>query len=426
MNKPASSPDSSQDWRRRAEERLVQMGDPSLGWGEAMRMVHELRVHQVELELQNESLHEARTEAEAGWQAYRELYDFAPVGYFALDTAGLILQVNFAGARLLGCERGTLVTRRFAQFLAPAHLGPFASFLRRGLAAREPQLCEVSVPGPAGNLDLRLEGVVAGAGQLRLVAVDITQLRASQNQVSLLNGDLERRVRQRTAQLESANADLQAFCYMISHELRAPLARMQGFGRMLALLGQDEPERLAHIAERIQASSLRMREVIDTLLEMTRLTLDPLRIEPLDLSRMAWEVLESLVQAGWRRPAQVRIQDGVTVSGDRRMLELCLRNLLQNAVKFAAQRADSELEFGVAYGSGSAVYYIKDNGVGFDMAHAGKLFQAFVRLHRQEAFEGTGVGLNLVRKVLEKHGGQVWGESSPGLGATFFFTIGKS
>ena len=421
----ASSLAQPEDWRRRAEQRLAEAGDPSLGWGEAMRLVHELRVHQIELELQNEALQEARLEAESSGERFQELYDFAPVGYFSLDEAGLILQLNFAGARLLGSERAALINRRFAQFLSSADRSAFASFLRKGLANPVAQTCEVSLAGEgAADVWVRLESAPADQGRvLRLVAMDISQLRATQNQVTLLNGDLERRVQLRTAQLESANADLQAFSYMISHELRAPLARMQGFSRMILPLLKARPDQLGHIAQRIEASSLRMREVIDTLLQMTRLALAAVHLEPVDLSQLVGEAVEALVQAGWRRPDRVIIQAGVTVLADRRMLELCLRNLLQNAVKFSAKTVDSLVEFGVLEDAGTPVYYLRDNGVGFDMAHAGKLFQAFVRLHRQEAFEGTGVGLNLVRKILEKHGGRVWGESSPGLGATFFFTL---
>ena len=213
---------------------------------------------------------------------------------------------------------------------------------------------------------------------------------------------------------------------MISHELRAPLARMQGFSRMMLDLALDSAsERFTHVAQRIEASSLRMREVIDTLLEMTRLSLEKVAPEALDLSVMAKEVLETLVQEGSPRPGRVTIAEGARTWGDRRMLGLCLRNLLQNALKFSSKTPRSEVEFGVIHRDERCVYFVRDNGAGFNMAHAGKLFQAFVRLHRQEEFEGIGVGLNLVRKVMEKHGGRVWGQATPGLGATFYFTLGQ-
>ena len=182
-------------WRKRAEERLAGSGDP-MGLGEAMRLVHELRVHQVELEMQNEALREARLEAETGWARFQELYDFAPVGYFTLDAAGLILQVNFAGARLLGSERNTLMNRRFAQFLKPSSRVAFAAFLQKGLGTLEPQTCEVFLPREgACELGVRLESSSEGEGKvLRMAAVDITQLRAAEGQVNLLNEELERRV----------------------------------------------------------------------------------------------------------------------------------------------------------------------------------------------------------------------------------------
>ena len=419
-----------EEWRRRAEDRLGSLGDPSLGFGEAMRLVHELRVHQVELELQNEALREARAEAELGWERYQELYDFAPVGYFTLNPEGVILQVNLAGACLVKAKRVHVINRRFAQFLGVADRLPFLAFLQKGLESLGNHRCEVTMVGdPGGPLTrVRLESSSSIDGEvLRVVATDISQLRDAEAQVSLLNQDLEARVALRTDQLNAANADMQSFCYMISHELRAPLARMEGFSRMIQKLIRTEGlERLPHVAERIEVASLCMREVIDSLLMMTRLSLEQLDPEPVDLSQLARATLETLAAEGRHRPAQVVIAEGVTADGDRRLLGICLRNLLENAIKFTSRTVAARVEFGVAYQGGTPAYFVRDNGVGYDPAHADKLFQAFGRLHRQQDFEGTGIGLNIVGKIIEKHGGHIWGEALPGAGATFFFTLERS
>ena len=411
--------------RGRSHGDLEQPADDfSRDWVQATRLVHELRVHQLELETQNQALREARAEAEAGWDHYRELYEFAPVGYFTLDARGVILQVNLEGSCLLGVDRDQLVGSRFALFVAPGDRVPFAEFLALGLERPEPQDCEVSLPREGeAPAQVRLKGLARAPGEdLRLVAVDITALHEAREEVGQLNWELEARVASRTAELEVANADLQAFTYMISHELRAPLARMEGFSRMLGRSLAD-PAAIGHIAERIEASGQRMREVVDSLLGLARLALERVAPETVDLSVLARDVLQILAREGRPVPARVRIEPGVTVRGDRRLLQICLHNLVGNAVKFSARVPEPEVTFGRTRHLGRACCFVRDNGAGFDPAHADKLFQAFVRLHRQDEFEGTGLGLNIARKIIEKHGGAIWAEAAPGAGATFYFTL---
>jgi len=407
---------------RKAEEDAF-----SRDWVQATRLVHELRVHQLELETQNQALREAQAEAEAGWEHYRELYEFAPVGYYTLDAQGTVLQVNLEGSCLLAVDRAKLVGRRFALFIVPGEREAFAAFLARGLEDPAPLSCEVSLLRAVGApARVRLEGLARRPREhLHLVAMDITALHDAREEVRQLNGALEARVASRTAELEAANAELQAFAYMISHELRAPLARLEGFSRMLgrSLLEPQPPAPLGHIAERIEASSLRMREVVDSLLGLARLALEKVAPEAVDLSGLVREVLATLAREGTEVPARVGVEPGLVARGDPRLLRICLHNLLDNAVKFSARVPEPEVAFGRTRSRGQDCFYVRDNGCGFDPADAGELFQAFVRLHRQDEYQGTGLGLNIARKILEKHGGALWAEAAPGAGATFCFTL---
>jgi len=192
------------DWRRRAEERIRSEGDGELGGVEQQRILHELRVHQIELEMQNEALLRANLVAEAGWERFQELYDFAPAGYFSVDGAGTILEVNLAGARLLGAERANLLNRPFARFLAGADQAVFASFLLTGLDHLEAPPCEVSLPGGRpGGTRVRLQGATSADGKvLQLAALDITELRAAQEQGSRAVEELRREVARLRAQLQ--------------------------------------------------------------------------------------------------------------------------------------------------------------------------------------------------------------------------------
>ena len=175
-----------------------------------LRVVHELRVHQLELEMQNETLREARVVAEAGWERFQELYDFAPAGYFSVDGQGTIMELNLAGARLLGADRAVLANRRFSRFLARADQVAFATFLQRGLENQEHPPCEVSLPGGRpGGVRVRLQGASSADGKvLQMVALDITEQRAAQEQASLIIQDLKGQVERLTAQLAAANTEL--------------------------------------------------------------------------------------------------------------------------------------------------------------------------------------------------------------------------
>jgi signal transduction histidine kinase len=245
----------------------------------------------------------------------------------------------------------------------------------------------------------------------------------SHRQLAALVGELEDRVRARTADLESANKELEAFSYSVSHDLRAPVRAICGFAQILE---EDHGETLPPEARRhvdiIVRRSRQMGELIDDLLAFSRIGRQSIGAEPVDMTRLAREVADELRAAAPDR-APIEIGELPPARGEPSLMKQVLTNLLQNARKFSATRADAAVQVGAFDQDGETVYFVRDNGVGFDMRYVDKLFGVFQRLHREEEFEGTGVGLALVQRIVQRHGGRIWAESAVGEGATFYFTL---
>jgi signal transduction histidine kinase len=238
-----------------------------------------------------------------------------------------------------------------------------------------------------------------------------------------LYDDLERRVRERTAELEAVNRELDAFSYSVAHDLRAPLRSIDGFSQALLEDCADQLDEAGkkHLG-RVRESARRMARLIDDLLALSRLTRAELRRQRVDLSALSREVAARLGQAKPDRRVVVAIQDGVVAEADPTLLAVVLENLFGNAWKFTAKRPDPRVELGVQAGD-PPVYFVRDNGAGFDMTYASKLFGAFQRLHSTSEFEGTGIGLAIVQRIVRRHGGRVWAEGAVGEGATIYFTL---
>jgi len=254
-------------------------------------------------------------------------------------------------------------------------------------------------------------------------------------QVREYANELERKVEERTrelqtanTQLRAANAELEAFSYSVSHDLRNPLLSIEGFSRLLlkkygTVLEAEGKDYL----ERVRTGAQRMGELIDALLGLAQVTRHPLQQEPVDLGAQARTIVNDLRQRDTQREAEVAIQDGLIVQGDAQLLRILLENLLRNAWKFTANRRPARIQIGRLSGEeGAAVYFVRDNGVGFDMAEADKLFGMFQRLHGADQFPGTGIGLATVQRIVERHGGRVWAEGVIESGATIFFTLGPA
>lgn len=415
----------AEELRRHAEELIRGVEYPGAAQDrsndEMLKLVHELQVHQVELEMQNAELRLARDEVETALGKYAELYDFAPVGYFTLDRDGIIRSANLAGARLLGIERARLVGRRFMVFVPVGTRPFFADFLGKVFASGDKESCEVEITTEGNTpLFLQAEAVAFASGdECRVAVIDITERRQLAEQLEILHTDLT----DYATKLADANIELEAFNFTVSHDLRRPLTNIHAYCQLLRELGNDKlDEQSKDFVREIFEGALRMDRLIATLLDFSLVKRVDLRREKVDLSAMAKTVAAELESAEPDSRVKFLIAEGITADCDAGVMRVALDNLMGNAWKFLGKQEGKVIEFGATAVDGKQAYFIRDNGPGFDMSHAGELFVPFQRLPETDV-EGHGIGLATVDRIIRRHGGRVWAESEPGKGATFLFTL---
>jgi PAS domain S-box-containing protein len=342
---------------------------------------------------------------------------------------GTVVRANAAACAMFGMTQEQICGSGRAGLVAPDD--PRLPVLlelrqRNGRAAGQLTLLRGDGSRFQAELSSALYYTSDGEARTHMVIRDVTERLKARQKILSLNSELAERVHQRTAQLEQANAELREFAHSLAHDLRSPIAAINGFMDMLEQsLPSTLPERSRHYLERIRSAARRMDAHTEGLLSLASVSQLPMSTEVVDLSALANEILAQLQEREPERAVQAQVQSGLSASGDPRLLRMALENLLGNAWKFTARRELARIEVtGYLNRHAEMVYCIRDNGAGFDMAYAGKLFGSFQRLHSQSEFAGTGIGLANVQRIISRHGGRVWAEAVEGVGATFQFTLG--
>ena len=403
-------------------------------------------------ETQRGRIEEMLEESEAKHRSLLDdVLDTSSVGTFILDADFSVAWMNRAIETYFGVDRDSTIGQD-KRYLVRTHIQHIfeksEEFARKVLAAynsntyRESFECHV-LPGEGREerwLEHWSQPITSGpyAGGRIDHYTDITTRKRAEAQreqllsvLTTLNENLEQKVTQRTrelttanTQLRSRNEELESLAYAISHDLRSPLRGVDGFSQAVLEDYRDALDETAvGYLERVRAGAQQMGVLIDNLLSLSRLSRQEMQRERVDLGSIAQAIAQGLQKSAPERQVRFVIAENLGVHGDRELLTVLLKNLLENAWRFTVKQSGARIEFGAKRDAAEVVYFVQDNGVGFDMAYANRLFTAFQRLHPKGEFEGTGVGLAMVRRIVHRHGGRVWAEAGVGKGATFFFTL---
>lgn len=408
------------DLRTRAEKKVSKLSSlEKLPVEEARRLVHELRVHQIELEMQNEALREAQAELLETSSRYTDLYDFAPVGFLTVDENAFIREANLTFAKQLGIERGLLEGFLFTNFFVPGYRDTFRQHLARIFKSRERQTIEAKLTWNDGKNEFfaLIESIFMedahGRKQCRISVTDISGRKRA-----------EKITRLYMEKLEQSNRQLQEFAFIASHDLQEPLRKIQTFGAQLKRKHSQALDQNGHdYLNRMVNAAKRMSEMIRGLLDFSRVGTETCRFGTVDLSGIIREVKDDLEILIKQSGAFIQVGRLPSIEADSNQMRRLFQNLVINAIKFHGEEKPSIKIYTVLDESGSHRIFVEDNGIGFDEQYAERIFILFQRLHGRSTHDGTGMGLAICRKIVELHHGSITARSKPGQGSTFIITL---
>jgi PAS domain S-box-containing protein len=365
----------------------------------------------------------------------RSILETALDAIVVMDIEGVVQEWNRAAEQMFGYSRAQAVGKKLGDLIIPVYLREkhklgLARYFVDGTGPMLNQRIEtVAVRADGSEFPVELaitETKADGATTFTGYVSDITERKRAEEEIKQLNAELEQRVQKRTQQLELANKELEAFSYSVSHDLRAPLRHINGFVEILqSTAGPALAEESRGFLDTIAESARQMGKLIDDLLAFSRMGRTELRFAPIKLESVISETLRELRQESDGRDVRWDIGALPEVKGDPAMLRQVFINLLSNALKYTRTRATARIEIKATETAEEHIVSVRDNGVGFDNAYAHKLFGVFQRLHPVQEFEGTGIGLAIVRRVIARHGGRVWAEGVVDRGATFYVSLPK-
>jgi PAS domain S-box-containing protein len=363
------------------------------------------------------------------------IIETAPDAILIADERGRIVRVNDYAEQLFGYAKDALIGKP-VETLLPERLrldharhrsiymgNPVVRPMVRGLAGRE--VTGRRLDGSEFPVEAGLGPVQAGEGDNVIVVLrDITLRKQAEQALSRLNAELEQRVESRTAELQRANRELETFSYSVAHDLRSPLRAIIGFSSLLQEDAQPaQPGESRDLLARIEHSAQRMATQIDALLALSRVSRTAINPQTVDLTAVAKKVVCDLRQIEPERAVEVLIEEGLVCQADPALIHSVMQNLVGNAWKYTGRAAAPSIRIGRQAKDGRELFFVADNGAGFDMQYANRLFEPFQRLHTQEEFTGIGVGLATVRRIIERHGGEIHAHAQLGAGACFYFSL---
>ncbi len=400
-----------------------------------LRLINEeLQSEIAERKCVEEALRLAKEAAEDGLQKERTIraaiVEFSEDAIVGKTLDGIITSWNQAAEKMFGYRSEEIMGRSVFLLIPPEHQAEedrLLAAVRLGESVKVYETERIRKDGGRIAVSVTIspirdkEGRIIGASK---IARDVTERKQAEQEIRRLNSDLERRVAERTAELVTANRELDSFCYAVSHDLRAPLRAMCGFSQALI---EDYGSQLQGEAkiylDQIDIAGRKMGELIDALLLLSRSTRGELQHDEVNISAVSGQLLGELKQSEPERQVTVQVEPGLKAYGDARMIEVVMHNLLANAWKYTAQAKAANIHVYAEERDGVHRFCVADNGAGFDMAHASRLFQPFQRLHRQEEYPGIGIGLATVQRIIQRHGGSIEAQGQPSQGAVFCFTL---